>query len=171
MRGGNGVADEVPPLLCDSAARALWVYGSYADAGGRRDGRDGASRRRNRGAGRRGRIGKEARLPPHLVEVLGLGTHVGGLAVRQLALRQGSVVRTFNVSAESALDVVIFDYDEASRATLVCLLTPAAKLRRAVTYVAGDAPHLLAKPEARRRFGPELDYWLAIRLSASPASR
>ncbi len=118
-----------------------------------------------------GRIGKEARLPPHLVEVLGLGTHVGGLAVRQLALRQGSVVRTFNVSAESALDVVIFDYDEASRATLVCLLTPAAKLRRAVTYVAGDAPHLLAKPEARRRFGPELDYWLAIRLSASPASR
>jgi hypothetical protein len=118
-----------------------------------------------------GRIGKEARLPPHLVEVLGLGTHVGGLAVRQLALRQGSVVRTFNVSAENALDVVIFDFDEATRATLVCLLTPAAKLRRAVTYIAGDAPHVLAKPEARRRFGPELDYWLAIRLSASPASR
>jgi hypothetical protein len=118
-----------------------------------------------------GRIGNQARLPPHLVEVLGLGTHVGGLAVRQLALRQGSVVRTFNVSAANALDIVIFDYDEATRATLVCLLTPAAKLRRAVTYVAGDAPHVLAKPEARRRFGPELDYWLAIRLSASPASR
>ncbi|HKC17546.1 MAG TPA: hypothetical protein VKC11_12670 [Steroidobacteraceae bacterium] len=118
-----------------------------------------------------GRIGNQARLPPHLVEVLGLGTHVGGLAVRQLALRQGSVVRTFNVSAANALDIVIFDYDEATRATLVCLLTPAAKLRRAVTYVAGDAPHVLAMPEARRRFGPELNYWLAIRLSASPASR
>ena len=117
------------------------------------------------------RIGKEARLPPHLVEVLGLGTHVGGLAVRQLALRQGSVVRTFNVSAANGRDVVIFDYDETTRATLVCLLTPAAKLRRAVTYTAGDAPHVLATPEARRRFAPELDYWLAIRLSAAPASR
>jgi hypothetical protein len=118
-----------------------------------------------------GRIGKEAKLPPHLVEVLGLGTHVGGLAVRQLALRQGSVVRTFNVSGENDRDIVIFDYNEATKATLVCLLSPAAKLRRAVTYIAGDAPHVLATPEARRRFGPELDYWLAIRLSAAPASR
>jgi hypothetical protein len=118
-----------------------------------------------------GRIGKDATLPPHLVEVLGLGTHVGGLAVRQLTLRQGSVVRNFNVSAENALDIVIFDYNESTRATLVCLLTPAAKLRRAVTYTAGEAPHILAGPEAQRRYAPELDYWLAIRLSAVPASR
>ena len=117
------------------------------------------------------RIGKEARLPPHLVDVLGLGTHVGGLAVRQLAIRRGSEVRTFNVSAENSLDIVIFDYDEATQASQVFLLTPAAKLRRAVTFIAGRESHVLAAPEARRRFAPQLDYWLAILRSASPASR
>ena len=118
-----------------------------------------------------GRIGKDAKLPPHLVDVLGLGTHVGGLAVRQLAIRRGSEVRTFNVSAENALDIVIFDYDEASKASQVFLLTPGAKLRRAVTFIAGAESHVLAGPEARRRFTPQLDYWLAILRSASPASR
>jgi hypothetical protein len=117
------------------------------------------------------RIGQEAKLSPNLVEVLGLGAHAGGLPVRQLAIHQGSVVRTFNVSAANARDVVILDYDEATKATLVCLLTPAAKLRRAVTYIAGDLPQILAGPEARRRYAPELDYWLAIRRSAVPASR
>ena len=118
-----------------------------------------------------GQIGQDAKLSPHLVEVLGLGAHEGGLAVRQLAIHQGSVVRTFNVSAANARDVVMLNYDEATKATLVCLLTPAAKLRRAVTYIAGDLPHVLAGPEARRRYAPELDYWLAIRRSAVPASR
>jgi len=116
-------------------------------------------------------IGKEARLPPHVVDVLGLGTHVGGLAVRQLAIRNGSEVRAFNVSAENSQDIVIFDYNEATKSSQMFLLTPAAKLRRAITFIAGSESHVLAMPEARRRFKPQLDYWLAILRSASPASR
>jgi hypothetical protein len=118
-----------------------------------------------------GRTGKAARLPPHIVEALGLGAHVSGLAVRQLALRQGVQVRAFNVSAENSRDVVMFDHNEASKDTVVFLLTPAAKLRRAVTYSAGGESHVLAAPEGRRRFAAELDYWLASRRSGSPASR
>lgn len=118
-----------------------------------------------------GRIGKEARLPPHVVDVLGLGTHVGGLAVRQLAIRNGSEVRAFNVSAESSLDIVIFDSDEATKTSQMFLLTPGAKLRRAITFVAGRESHVLPAPEARRRFKPQLDYWLAILRSAFPANR
>ena len=116
-----------------------------------------------------GQIGKEARLPPHIVEALGLGAHVGGLAVRQLALRQGVEVHAFNVSAENSRDVVMFEHNEASKDTVVFLLTPAAKLRRAVSYSAGGESHVLAAPEARRRFAPELDYWLASRRSGGPA--
>jgi hypothetical protein len=118
-----------------------------------------------------GRIGKEARLPPHVVDVLGLGTHVGGLAVRQLAIRNGSEVRAFNVSVENSLDIVIFDYDEATKSSQMFLLTPAAKLRRAIAFIAGGESHVLAAAEARRRFKPQLDYWLAKARSASPASR
>ena len=118
-----------------------------------------------------GRMGKEARLPPHIVEALGLGTHVGGLAVRQLALRQGVEVHAFNISAENSRDVVMFDHNEASKDTVVFLLTPAAKLRRGVSYGAGGESHVLPAAEARRRFAPELDYWLASRRSGSPVSR
>jgi hypothetical protein len=117
------------------------------------------------------RIGQEAKLPPHLVEVLGLGTHLDGLAVRQLAIRQGSEVRTFNLSAVNSQDIVIIDYDEAAKVSQVFLLSPAAKLRRAVTFIAGQESQALAAPEARRRFKLQLDYWLAILRSASPASR
>ncbi|HLQ13463.1 MAG TPA: hypothetical protein VK130_09505 [Steroidobacteraceae bacterium] len=118
-----------------------------------------------------GQVGKEARLPPHVVDVLGLGTHVGGLAVRQLALRNGSEVRAFNVSTENSVDIVIFDYDEATKSSQMFLLTPAGKLRRAITFIAGGESHSLATAEGRRRFKPQLDYWLAILRSASPASR
>jgi hypothetical protein len=113
----------------------------------------------------------QARLPPHVVDVLGLGTHVGGLAVRQLAIRNGSEVRAFNVSVENSLDIVIFDYDEATKSSQMFLLTPAAKLRRAIAFIAGGESHVLAAAEARRRFKPQLDYWLAKARSASPASR
>jgi hypothetical protein len=118
-----------------------------------------------------GRNGQDARLSPNLTDVLGLGAHVGGLAVRQLAVHQGSEVRAFNVSAENSMDVVIYDYNESTRAMRVFLLTPAARLRRALTFTAGEAPHALAAPEARRSFAAELDYWLAMRRSAVPASR
>ncbi|HEX9474230.1 MAG TPA: hypothetical protein VF931_08570 [Steroidobacteraceae bacterium] len=118
-----------------------------------------------------GRTGKEARLPPHIVEALGLGAHVGGLAVRQLAVRQGVEVHAFNVSAENSRDVVMFDHNEATKDTLVLLVTRAAKLRRAVTYSGGGESHILAAPEGRRRLATELDYWLANRRSGSPVSR
>jgi hypothetical protein len=118
-----------------------------------------------------GRIGQKATLPPHLVDVLGLGTHFGGLAVRQLSTRHGSEVRAFNVSVENRRDIVIFNYDEATKVSLVFLLTPTAKLRRAVTFLAGGESRALAAPEARRRFATELDYWLAILRSGSPVSR
>jgi hypothetical protein len=116
-------------------------------------------------------IGKDSRLPPHLVAVLGLGTHAGGLAVRQLVTHQGQTVRAFNVSAESSLDVVIFSYNETSKTSLVYLLTPAAQLRRALSYTAGAESHVLTKAEARRGFEAELDYWLASLSSAAPVSR
>ena len=115
-------------------------------------------------------IGKDSRLPPHLVEILGLGTHAGGLAVRQLVMHQGKTVRAFNVSTESSQDLVIFNYDETSKTSLVYLLTPGAKLRRAVSYTAGAESHVLTRADARRSFEAELDYWLATARSGAPVT-
>jgi hypothetical protein len=119
--------------------------------------------------------GTDARLPPHVLSVLGLGAHVAGLAVHQLALHEGSKVRTFNLgngngSGQGAV-LVILTHDEASRTTDAYALSTSGRLRKAVHYVDGGPPDLLQPASAASAFNAELDYWLAIARSAPPASR
>lgn len=108
------------------------------------------------------RIGKDDKLPPNLVSVLGLGTHVTGLPVRQLVLRDGQEVRVFNVCVANHSDLVIFRHDEAAHASTVYLLSPKGRLRKAVSYIDGGESRALPAAEAQTHFAAEIGYWSAV---------
>ena len=108
------------------------------------------------------RSGSDGTLPPHLVEVLGMGTHVAGLPVRQLVIRAGQEVRVFNVSVANHADLVILRHDEAARTTAAYRLWAKGTLRRAVSYTDGSDSRAMPQTEAQSRFAGEIKYWSAV---------
>ena len=113
------------------------------------------------------RMGKDGKLPPNLVTVLGLGTHVAGLPVRQLVLRERQVVHVFNVSVAKHSDLVIFTHDEAGHVTWAYLLSPKGRLRAAVSYADGLEARAMPPAEAQSRFAAETKYWSAVSQSSA----
>jgi hypothetical protein len=108
------------------------------------------------------RSGSQAKLPPNLVAVLGLGVQIAGLPVRQLVLRAGAKARVFNVSVANHSDLVILNHDEAAHVTSAYLLSPQGKLRTAVSYEDGHESRPTPAARARPRFASEIQYWSAI---------
>ena len=108
------------------------------------------------------RSGNESKLPSHLTDVLGLGTQLAGLPVRQLVLRVGQEIRAFNVSVARHTDLVIFSHDEPSRATAAYLFSPDGRLRKAVSYISGAESRVMPAAEAQQRFAAEIKYWSAV---------
>jgi hypothetical protein len=113
------------------------------------------------------RAGSDGTLPPHLVEVLGMGTHVAGLPVRQLVMREGQEVRVFNVSVAKHTDLVILRHDEAARTTAAYRLSAKGTLREAVSYSDGSESRPMSATEAKSRFAAEITYWSAVSHRAS----
>jgi hypothetical protein len=114
------------------------------------------------------KVGPTSQLPPHLTEVLGLSGNGEGLAVRQLASRDGFTVRTFNVGAQAPHRVVVMVADEAARSTVAYLVTPHGHLGRALQYHAGEAPQELPTAAAKAGFAAEVRFW--SRVAAAPAA-
>ena len=105
------------------------------------------------------RNGLESQLPAHLSLVLGLNKGELGTAVKQAVMRDGAIVRTFNVRTTNHDDVVMMAYDEQKKSMKAYLVTPGGRLRKAVAYQAGAAATERSATEAHGDFAAELKFW------------
>ncbi|MGH8277289.1 MAG: hypothetical protein ACRETH_11400 [Steroidobacteraceae bacterium] len=102
--------------------------------------------------------GADARLPPNLSLVLGIGTGEA-LAVKQAVLREGAEVRVFNVCVANPQDIVMLHTNEHERTTRAFLLSRDGKLRKAVAFRAGGPPRVTPPAQAKAGFAAELKFW------------
>ena len=98
-------------------------------------------------------------LPAYLSLVLGLNEGELGPAVKQAVMRDGSLVRTFNVRIANHGDVVMMAYDEQSRSMKAYLVSDKGKLRKAVAYQAGAPAAERSAAEAQGDFVKEIKFW------------
>jgi hypothetical protein len=101
------------------------------------------------------------RLPPSVSTAFALPKAADGTDVRQLLTKDGHRIRTFNVSVASHSDLVVFNVDAQSGATIAYLLGPDGQLRKAVSYQAGGEAKALAPEDAKAGFSRETRYWSA----------
>jgi hypothetical protein len=102
-----------------------------------------------------------SKLPPNVSVAFGLSKPKDGTDVRQLLTKQGHQVRTFNVSVANHADVVIFDVNAQSGATVAYLIGPDGQLRKALTYQAGGETRDLAAADAQAGLTRARKYWSA----------
>jgi hypothetical protein len=111
-----------------------------------------------------------SRLPPNVSVVFGLAKPQEGTDVRQLLSKEGHQVRTFNVSVANHADVVIFNVNAQSGATVAYLITPEGQLRKAVAYQPGGQAKDLSTADAKAGFAREKKYWSGRARSAPAAA-
>ena len=114
-----------------------------------------------------------SRLPPAVSVAFGFPKGEEGTDVRQLLTKDGHLVRTFNVSVANHADVVIFDVNAKTAATVAYLLTPDGQLRKAVSGQAGHEAKELSAADAKAGLTRERHFWsgrAGKAPAASPAS-
>jgi len=115
-----------------------------------------------------------SRLPPNVSVAFGLAKPQEGTDVRQLLSKEGHQVRTFNVSVANHADVVIFNVNAQSGATVAYLVTPEGQLRKAVSYPTGGEARELSAADAKTGLAHEKKFWSAraksAKSSAAPAA-
>lgn len=102
-----------------------------------------------------------SKLPPNVSVVLGLAKPQEGTDVRQLVSKEGHEVRTFNVSVANHADIVIFNVNAQSGATVAYLVSPEGQLRKAVSYQTGGQAKGLSEAQAKSGFAHEKQFWAA----------
>ena len=105
------------------------------------------------------RKGPNSQLPAHLSAVLGVSRLEQATPVKQAVMRDGSVVRTFNVCTAHHGDIVLITYDEQSRSSKAYLVSPAGALRKAVSYQAGAPASERSLADAAHDFANEIKFW------------
>jgi len=112
-----------------------------------------------------------SRLPPNVSVVFGLAKPEEGTDVRQLLSKEGHQVRTFNVGVANHADIVIFNVNAQSGATVAYLITPEGQLRKAVAYQSGGQARELGAADAKAGLAHEKKFWSARAKSAkTPAA-
>jgi hypothetical protein len=112
------------------------------------------------------------RLPPTVSVAFALAKAEEGTEVRQLLRKSGHQVRTLNVSVANHGDVVIFNVNGRTGATVAYLLTPDGQLRKAVSYQAGGEAHELPAAAAQAGLAREARFWAErARRSAPPPAQ
>jgi hypothetical protein len=109
------------------------------------------------------RNGPNSQLPAHLSVVLGVSRLEQATAVKQAVMRNGSVVRTFNVCTADHDDIVLITYDEQRRSSKAYLVSPAGALRKAVSYQAGAPASERSLTDAARDFANEIKFWTDLK--------
>jgi hypothetical protein len=105
------------------------------------------------------RNGPNSQLPAKLSVVLGVSRLEQATPVKQAVMRNGSVVRTFNVCIADHNDIVLITYDEQSRSSKAYLVSPAGALRKAVSYQAGAPASQRSLSDAAGDFANEIKFW------------
>lgn len=103
--------------------------------------------------------GGDATLPPNLSIVLGLASHGHATPVKQLMVREGKTVHMFNVDANHRHEIVLAIADEDAKVVTAYLMSPAGRLRKAVTYRNGEQPAAIPRAHAAAGFAAERDAW------------
>jgi hypothetical protein len=106
------------------------------------------------------RNGPDSQLPAHLSVVIGVSQVEQTTAVKQAVVRDGAVVRTFNVCVANHDDVVIIVYNEQSRSSKAYLSSATGTLRKAVSFQAGAPATVRTLPAARDDFAKEINFWM-----------
>jgi hypothetical protein len=113
--------------------------------------------------------GNDSQLPPHLSNVLGLNDKNQATRVRQIAMREGTVVHTFNVLASGHHQRVLLTHDEATQDTKVYGLRADGTLRVAVTYQGRGASRSMSPAAAREGYQREIQFWREHLRGRAPA--
>jgi hypothetical protein len=111
--------------------------------------------------------GPDALLPPHLSVVLGVNSTERTTPVMQAVVRDGSIVRTFNVSAANHGNLVMLTYDEKTQETKAYLVAATGALRKAVSYQAGAPANERSVKDARTDFAHEISFWAKFERQAA----
>jgi hypothetical protein len=101
------------------------------------------------------------RLPPPVSVAFGLHKATDGTEVRQLLTKDGHRIRTFNVGVADHTQLVVYNLNAQTGATVAYLLTPDGQLSKAVSYKAGSEPQPLAAADAKAGFAHEARFWSA----------
>ena len=112
--------------------------------------------------------GYKSSVPPHVSLVLGLSAQGEAVETRQLVARAEQKVHTFNVELASPQRVVLFVVDEGAHNTVTYLLNASGKLRKAVSYDDGAAPHDVPEAQARAGLARERRFWTAHAPATAP---
>lgn len=104
--------------------------------------------------------GLQAKIPPHVSELLGISSDQKECLVSQRFERAGSLVRGFNVSVTNVDNVVLFVADEAANEQTYYLTSRLGGLRK-VLEVREGTPHILPLTgKEKAAFQKELQFWL-----------
>jgi len=108
------------------------------------------------------RDGPDSMLPAHLSVVLGISRLEQKTAVKQAVMRDGHIVRTFNVCTAARTDIVFITYDEQSHSSKAYLVSSAGALRKAVSFQAGAPANERSLADASSDFANELKFWTQL---------
>ena len=108
------------------------------------------------------RNGHDSQLPSHLSVIMGVSQIEQATAAKQAVVRDGAVVRTFNVCVANHDDVVIIVYNEQSRLSKAFLSSATGTLRKALSFQAGAPATVRTLSAARDDFAKEINFWMEL---------
>jgi hypothetical protein len=104
--------------------------------------------------------GLQAKIPPHVSDMLGISPDRNECPVSQRFERNGKVVRGFNVSLADKNNIVLFVTDEAANEQTYYLTSFRGELRKVVAVREGTGHELRVASKEKAAFQKELQYWL-----------
>ena len=104
--------------------------------------------------------GLQAKIPPHVSDMLGISANGKECLVAQRFERSRNLVRTFNVSITDRNNIVLFVTDEAANEQTYYLTSDQGRLRRVLAVRGGTGNVLRVTGKERTAFARELQFWL-----------
>jgi hypothetical protein len=104
--------------------------------------------------------GLQAKIPPHVSQMLGISADEKECLVSQRFERAGKLVRGFNVSITDKNNIVLFVTDEAANKQTYYLTSGTGKLRRVLSVTGGTGHILPLTSKEKSTFNRELQFWL-----------
>jgi hypothetical protein len=114
------------------------------------------------------RNGFHAKLPPHISTLLGLSNEQE-CPVMQSVVRDGKLVKGFDVSDTNKNDIVLFVVDEAASNQTLYLTSPEGTLRKVVSIKAGVGSVVRTTDDDRKTFQTEKQSWIDRLVPTAPA--